>query len=102
MKNNAGKCYIILSSEGFCKYPSWRDSLIENFYYKKSLNIVYSLNFDDHIKVICKKSNNKLKPLARVTLFVTLDKKMILMNSFFNAQFHYCILFNLDASQSLQ
>ena len=87
MKNKAGKCYIILSSEGFCNCPSWIDSLIENFFCKKSLgiNIVCNLNFDDHIKVICKKAKDKLKPLARVTLFVTFDKKMILMNSFFNA-----------------
>ena len=50
MKNNAGKCYIILSSEGFYKYPSWRECLIENFYCKKSLgiNIVCNLNFYDH------------------------------------------------------
>ena len=97
MKNNTDKCYIILSSEGFCVYPSWRDSLIKIFNCGKSLaiNIVCNLTFDDHIKVKFKKVSNKLKTLARVTRFVTFEKKGILMNSLFNPQFYY---FKLDAS----
>ena len=62
-----------------------QDSLITNNYFKNSLgiNIVYNLTFDDHIKVICKKANNKLKPLARVTPLVAFEKKKDFNQFFF-------------------
>ena len=38
------------------------------------------------------KANNKLRALARATLYMSVEKKKILINSFFNAQFNYCPL----------
>ena len=38
------------------------------------------------------KQINKLSALARVTPYMTLEEKEIVMNSFFNAQFNYCPL----------
>ena len=38
------------------------------------------------------KSKQKIKALARVTPYMNLEKKKIVMNSFFNAQFNYCPL----------
>ena len=38
------------------------------------------------------KQIKKLSALARVTPYMTLEEKEIVMNSFFNAQFNYCPL----------
>ena len=35
----------------------------------------------------------KMRALARVTPYMTLEKNNIVMNLFFNAQFNYCTLF---------
>ena len=48
--------------------------------------------FDGHIKDMCRKTNCKLCVLGRVTLYMGLRKKKLLMNSFFAAQFNYCPL----------
>ena len=40
----------------------------------------------------CKKASNKLRALARVTPYMAIWKKKVLMNSFFDSQFNYCPL----------
>ena len=49
----------------------------------------YKLNFDEHVKTICSKANNKLRASARATPYMSVEKKKILI---FNAQFNYCLL----------
>ena len=48
------------------------------------------LKFDKHVENICKKASKKLNALARVTNYMQLPKRRILMNAFFKAQFNYC------------
>ena len=56
------------------------------------VKIDYKLNFDEHVKTLCSKANKKLRALARTTPYMSVEKKKILMNSFFNAQFNYFLL----------
>ena len=56
------------------------------------VNIDSKLNFDCHLNHLSNKINKKLRALARVTLYITLEKRKIVMNLFFNAQFNYCSL----------
>ena len=56
------------------------------------VKIDYKLNFDEHVKTLCSKANNKLRALARAIPYMSVEKKKILMSSFFNAQFNYCPL----------
>ena len=42
------------------------------------------LTFDDHISDICKKAGRKISDLARVTPYMGIAKKSILMNAFFH------------------
>ena len=56
------------------------------------VKIDYKLNFDEYVKTLCSKANDKLRALARATQYMNVEKKKILMNSFFNAQFNYCPL----------
>ena len=76
-------------------------SLIERSDCEKTLGVKIDdkLNFDEHAKTLCSKTNNKLRALARATPYMAratpymnVEKKKILMNSFFNAQFNYCPL----------
>ena len=70
------------------------ESVIKNTSYEKLLGIKIDskLTFDKHISGLCKKAANKLRALARVTSYMSLPKKKLLLNSFFNAQFNYCPL----------
>ena len=59
---------------------------------KKLLGIVLdnNLKFDKYVESICQKAREKLNELARVTNYMELPKRRILMNAFFKAQFNYC------------
>ena len=59
------------------------------------------LEFDKHIENICQKANRKLNALARVTNYMELPKRRILMNAFFKAQFNYCPIVWMFHSRSL-
>ena len=46
----------------------------------------------DHISDVCKKASRKITALARVTPFMGLSKRKLLMNAFFTSRFSYCQL----------
>ena len=93
MKTNEDKCHLIVSTNELTEIQigefSIKNSAIEKLL---GVNIDSKLNFDCHVNHLCNKANKKLMALARVTPHMTLEKKKIVMNSFFNAQFKYCAL----------
>ena len=50
------------------------------------------LKFENYLSGVIKKASNKINALSRVTPFMNLSKKKMLMNSFFKSQFSYCPL----------
>ena len=48
--------------------------------------------FDEHISFLCKKAFQKLNALVRLTPFMNVDKKRMIMNAFTEPQFGYCRL----------
>ena len=52
----------------------------------------YKLTFDNHVANLCKKANNKLKALATATSQMSIEKRKLLINFYFNAQLDYCPL----------
>ena len=60
-------------------------SLIKSTNYEKLLRVKIDskLSLDKHIKTICKKASNKLRALAGVTHYMAIEKKKVLINSFF-------------------
>ena len=50
------------------------------------------LTFDCNVSDMCKKANTKINALARISPFTNINKRRILMNSFFGSQFNYCPL----------
>ena len=90
MKINPGKCHIPLSSknvidvhlEGACTMSSSCEKLIE-------ITIDSDLKFDKHI---CDEVSKKINVLCRVTGYIPLEKRRILMKTSAESQFGYCSL----------
>ena len=61
---------------------------IKNSEYEKLLVINqgrHKIKFNEHLNDIISKANRKVNALSRVVPYMTLSKKKILMNSFFNS-----------------
>ena len=56
------------------------------------IEIDNKLTFSDHVKGICTKASQKLHALSRVSNFMTLKQRKIIMNSFILSHFGYCPL----------
>ena len=54
------------------------------------ITIDWKLNFNDHVKELCKKANSKSKAIARLRNYLHMDQKMLLFNSFIMSCFGYC------------
>ena len=93
MKRKTDKCHLIMSTNNTPELKVG-DSLIKTTTCEKLLGVKidYKLAFDNHVANLCKKANNKLRALARATPYMTIEKRKLLMNSFFNAQVTYCPL----------
>ena len=93
MKINPDKCHLLVSTNVnvAIRIGNFR---IENTKRKKLLGIKFDnkVSFDYHLSEICKKASRKLYAPGRVTPYMNLSKKEILMNAFFNSQFSYCPL----------
>ena len=48
------------------------------------------LTFKEHVTSFCSKANQKLHALTRVSKYISLQKRRILMKSFITSQFNYC------------
>ena len=92
MKVNDNKCHLLLSSPDDSSIIQIENSTIKCSKVKKLLGIQidYKLKFDVHAETICKKAHRKLSALSRITSYMELPKRRILMNAFFKAQFNYC------------
>ena len=92
MKGNTDKCHLTVSTDEPIEIRVG-ESLIKSSTCEKLLGVKIDnkLNFDTHVKGLCKKANNKLRALARATPYMSLENKL-LINSSFNAQFNYCPL----------
>ena len=93
LKSNAGKFHFF--------HGPYEDQMITVWNYVIKLSSIeellvvtkYSnLNFKEHILPFCKKSNSKLHALSRVSKYITLNKRCILVKSFIISQFNLCPL----------
>ena len=79
-------------------------SIVKNVHSEKLSEMQFDnqLKFDFYIEKLCKNVNRKLHGLARVTPYIDLSKKRILMNTFFGSQFNnYCPLISMFYSKKL-
>ena len=93
LRSNAGKCHLLVSTNGRVNMN------VNGFKLDKSdtekllgVKLDRKLIFDDQISDICKKAGIEIFFLARVTPYMGIVRKRILMNVFFTSQFCYCPL----------
>ena len=81
MKVDEDKCLLIVSTNELTEIQIG-DFIIKNSANEKLLgvNIDSKLNFDCNVNHLCNKAIEQLRALARVTPYMTLEKKEIAMN----------------------
>ena len=93
MKANPDKCHFICSTDDKVNITVENQKMC-NSPCEKLLGVKFDskLNLDAHMNDICKKAGLKLNALARITPYIDLTKKRLLLNGFFMSQFNYCQL----------
>ena len=51
-----------------------------------------NLSFTEHVTKLCKKGNQKLHALSRISKYLKQDKLKIILKTFIESQFNYCTL----------
>ena len=99
MKPNQGKCHLLVADINHKQYDSkcfiyLEDAFLENEDMVKLLGMQVDNNlaFEEHIKFVLKKANQKLCALMRVSKFLNTDKLRTLAKAFIESQFNYCPL----------
>ena len=93
MKSNDDKCYLIVANTDNISVQLGCEEIKSSDSVKLlGVHIDKQLNFNDHVVKICKKGNQKLHALARVSRYLSKDKLRILMKTFVESQFNYCPL----------
>ena len=102
MKANLNKCHLLLSITDAFNFQI-SETVIRNSNSKKLLGVTFSnkLKFEKHIIAICQTANRKLNALARLTPYMKLGKRRMLMNAFFISQFNYCPVIWMCHSRAL-
>ena len=65
------------------------------------MNFDNKLNFNSHISKLCRKAGQQLHALVRISNFMSINQKKIIMNAFISSQFSYCPLIWMCHSRSL-
>ena len=111
MKSNSDKCHLIvaenehrpsyISNSGI--YLDEERTLLQSEELVKLLGVWIDnkLTFEEHIKTMLKKGNQKLHALMRIKKYMSSEKLRILMKTFIESQFNYCPLLWMFHSRKL-
>ena len=93
MKVNTDKSNLLSSGNAFLT-SDIDNNLIESENEQVLLGVMIdsNLSFEKHINNLCKKASQKLNVLARISGYINLQKKRVIMKSFITSQFGYCPL----------
>ena len=103
LKPNPDKWHLILSKMENDLFINVEDKKITNSSVENILGVQFDnkLNFNYHLKKLCKKASQKLHALARLSSFMSVKQKRVIMNAFINSQFSYCPLLWMCHSRTL-
>ena len=102
MKANAEKCHLLVSTNESISANIGHAS-IKSTKAEKLLGVLIDnkLSFNDHVKKICEKASQKLNALARLSPYMSVEKRRLIMKAFINSQFGYCPLVWMFHSRTL-
>ena len=93
MKSNNDKCHLVTSSPDEVSIKIGRDKIVNEKAVKLlGVTIDQKLNFSEHVTNLCQKASMKLHALARVSKYMSMNKRRIIMKAFIESQFGYCPL----------
>ena len=93
IKANPDKSYLLISAATSSNIKI-RDNEMFNSDSEKLLVVTIDskLNVNNYLDKIFKEANQKVHVLARITQYVSISKRKLMMNSFFTSQSNYCSL----------
>ena len=102
MKANADKCPLLLSTKKKIK-ARISNYTIMSCDKEKLLGVTIDnhLKFESHIKHLCSKGSQKLYALSRASLYMSLNQRRKIMQSFTMSQFGYCPLIWMNHNRSI-
>ena len=95
MKLNTEKCHLLLFGKNRDKLSlTIGDEVITESKEEKLLGVIIDnkLPFKSHVTALCKKANQKLHALSRISSYVDKEKLRQIMKAFSLSQFNYCPL----------
>ena len=91
MKVNGDKSHLFMF-RSYCKYSNQKIYVSEDIRELLGTTIDSRLTFENYINKLCKKASQKLNALARISNYMTFDKRKIIMKAFITSQVSYCLL----------
>ena len=103
LKPNPDKWHLLLSDIDNNLNVNVDNQCIHNSPCEKILGINFdnNLNFNIHISKLCKKAGQKLHALSRMSNFMNVSQKKLIMNAFITSHFSYCPLVWMCHNRSL-
>ena len=93
MKSNSDKCHLVISSLDEVSIQIGCDDIVSEDSVKLlGVTIDKKLNFSEHVSNLCHKASMKLHALSRVSKYMSMSKRRIIMKAFIESQFGYCPL----------
>ena len=90
MKSNVNKCHLLVSTNNTVNIR------VENFYTKNSdceklleVSFDHKLTFNIHISDLCKKPSEKFHAITKVTPYMNISKRRIIINALLKSQLSY-------------
>ena len=103
MKLNQSKCHFLTSGSTEHLWIKVGNEVIWESLSEKLLGLTVdkNLNFNLHLKTLCKKVNQKVSALARVVRILPFQKRRLIMKTFIESQFSYCPLVWMFCSRKM-
>ena len=94
MKLNSDKCKLLTNNEKDSVSIKIGNDITSNTTQVKLLGITLdkSFTFNKHVTILCKKANQKLHALARISKYMSTQQLRLIMKAFISSQFGYCPL----------
>ena len=102
MKPNEDKCHLLVINQENISVNLGNENIpCSSTVDLLGIKIDYKLNFNEHVSKLCKKGNQKLHALARVSKYMSKDKLRLIMRAFITSQFSYAPLTWMFHSRTL-
>ena len=103
MKLNESKCHFLTSGSPEHLWVKVGKEMIWESQSEKLLGMTVdkNLNFDLHLRLLCKKVSQKVSALARIVSILPFQKRHIILKTFIESQFSYCPLVWMFCSRTM-